>query len=213
MSLFHHGPDDVAVPSTVVTPQLRSGPAAVSVPASADASNDAIEYEEMYEEMHEEEYEEEEYEERYEQEYEQDYEEDNEEDDEDETDGAIAADKDAYEQDEAVSIRFSLPSAARSREDDDRSAYRIGIYMRMANPQGGALAPVVSLPLCPARDGCAASGTVTFEPDSVTLMGEGGGWPLDLLEWGTGFDAYVLDGSGEDLVGPVQFNIMMDDTY
>lgn len=114
--------------------------------------------------------------------------------------GSLSADKGEYASDEALTLHFSMPT-------DDLSGYQVGIFMRMADPQDGSLAPIVSKPLCEDGD-CAASGSVTFEYE----MGKDT-WPLNLLEWGTGYDAYVLDAYGKDVVGPVMFNVLMDETY
>lgn len=129
--------------------------------------------------------------------------------------GHIHSNKEEYEEDESVTIDFSIDNSI-----DELANYRLGIFMRMAHPQGGELEPVVSLPLC-SDDGThgkcisgsdVTTGSVTFSSDSVEDM-IGSSWPMDLYEWGTGFDAYVLNESGDDVVGPVKFNIMMNDTY
>merc|ERR1712127_7093 len=109
-----------------------------------------------------------------------------------------------------------------------------------ANPQGGELAPIVSLPLCSESCHMGAdpiTGHVTFSYDSMMIVSmppvtdvgedaeeadgateysdtqvvhhEGSNWPMDLYTFGTGFDAYILNGSGDDVVGPVMFNIQM----
>lgn len=121
---------------------------------------------------------------------------------------AITSNKEQYEDNESVSIQFVLDS-------QPPSDYKIGIFMRMANPQGGSLAPIVSLPLCSVDSSpCVTNnglttGEVTFSIQTLSMNA----WPLDLYTWGTGYDAYVLDETGDDVVGPVKFNIMMDDTY
>mmetsp|Transcript_19580 Transcript_19580/g.41931 ORF Transcript_19580/g.41931 Transcript_19580/m.41931 type:complete len:462 (+) Transcript_19580:226-1611(+) len=128
---------------------------------------------------------------------------------------SISSNKEEYEDDEPVSISFSFPA------DEDLSNYKIGIFMRMANPQGGALPPIVSMPVCSGEgssecnmSGDLTVGSVTFSQENMEhMMPEGAGWPMDLYQWGTGFDVYVLDESGDDVTGPVKFNIMMDDTY
>lgn len=133
--------------------------------------------------------------------------------------GTIASDKGEYEYDDSVTIDFSLIASQEEEEEEDNmmSKYRIGIFMRMAHPQGGELEPVVSLPLCPeGGGGCTVDdadrlttmGSVTFSSETMDMM-----WPIDLYQWGTGFDAYILDETGDDVVGPVKFNIMMNDTY
>jgi len=138
---------------------------------------------------------------------------------------SITSNKEKYEDDESVSIHFSIPAPSSTNDiKEDLSKYKIGIFMRMAHPQGGALDPVVSLPLCSNNSNEGSSGecitnsdlttgSVTFSQESMEQMMPGGSWPIDLYQWGTGFDAYVLGDSGEELVGPVKFNIMMDETY
>jgi len=123
----------------------------------------------------------------------------------------ITSDKPEYELDESVTVDFTIDAS----QHPQLTKYKIGIFMRMAHPQGGALDPVVSLPLPLAEshnDRGVSAGSVTFSSESMEdlLIGS---WPIDLYQWGTGFDAYVLDGDGNDVVGPVRFNIMMDDTY
>ena len=81
------------------------------------------------------------------------------------------------------------------------------------------LEPIVSLPLCSGEGGCSTStvdgstsGSVTFSSETMQQM-SGSSWPIDLYEWGTGIDAYVLDESGNEVVGPVKFDFLMNDTY
>lgn len=125
--------------------------------------------------------------------------------------GSISAAKMEYAEDEEVTFTVSIPS------NDMSSNYRVGIFMRMASPQGGTLPPIVSLPLCP-DSGCLTDSegfikkTVTFGMDSRMEM-QGSQWPLDLYEWGTGFDAFVLDESGNDVTAPTMFNMLMSDSY
>jgi len=127
----------------------------------------------------------------------------------------ITADKDEYEDSDNVSFTFTI-----AKEPQELSNYKIGIFMRMANVQGGSLEPIVSLPLC--SDGSCiftddmTKGSVTFNED-LNEDPDGTGrltsmqWPIDLYQWGTGFDAYILDENGDDVVGPVKFIIKMDD--
>ena len=99
--------------------------------------------------------------------------------------------------------------------------------MRMANVQDGSLEPVVSIPLC-SNDGSSSACTTTINDlteGSITFSTEmnmdpehkgntvSSEWPIDLYQWGTGFDAYILDERGSDVLGPVKFNIMTNDTY
>jgi len=122
--------------------------------------------------------------------------------------------KDKYREDEEVSFNFNIVN---DRPEDDLTKYKIGFYMRMAHVEN--LEPIVSLPLCSGEGGCSTntvdgstSGSVTFSSESMQKM-SGSSWPIDLYEWGTGIDAYVLDVSGNEVVGPVKFDFLMNDTY
>jgi len=133
--------------------------------------------------------------------------------------GNITSNKEEYESADSVSINFSL-----SAPKDGVSNYRIGIFMRMTHPQGGALDPIISLPLC-SNEGSSSSncitsddittGLVMFSEETIKHMmpNDSAHWPIDFNQWGTGFDAYILDGGGDGVVGPVKFNVMMNDTY
>merc|ERR1719232_2532417 len=91
--------------------------------------------------------------------------------------------------------------------------------MRDADPQGGTLAPIVSINFCDLLGGDCNAGdldytaysglTATFGPEHSDVME--GRWPLEVNQYGTGFDAYVLDGSGAAAIGPLEFYISDDD--
>ena len=122
--------------------------------------------------------------------------------------------KDKYREDEEVSFNFNIIN---DRPEDDLSKYTVGFYMRMAHVEN--LDPIVSLPLCSGEGGCSTSsvdgstsGSVTFSSETMQQM-SGSSWPIDLYEWGTGIDAYILDESGNEVVGPVKFDFLMNDTY
>mmetsp|Transcript_31315 Transcript_31315/g.58066 ORF Transcript_31315/g.58066 Transcript_31315/m.58066 type:complete len:399 (-) Transcript_31315:235-1431(-) len=132
----------------------------------------------------------------------------------------LTSDKEEYEYDDPVTIDFSIP------ESEDVTFYKIGIFMRMAHPQGGALPPIRYLPLCPhGGHECTVAngfitGSVTFDHDPSMMPYEGpilgaldgeAQWPLDFYKYGTGYDVYVLDGSGDDVVGPIQYNLKSDE--
>ena len=137
-----------------------------------------------------------------------------------ETAGEIVAtltpNKQTYEENEAVSFSFTIANA------DEHDDYKIGFYMRMAHPEG--LDPIVSLPLCSntsndsncaSVDGGAATiGSVTFSSQTMEEMSfhsdsNSRSWPIDLYEYGTGMDAYILDASGKTVAGPSKFNMLM----
>jgi len=132
----------------------------------------------------------------------------------------LTSDKEEYEYDDPVTINFSIPAS------EDVTFYTMGIFMRMAHPQGGALPPIRYLPLCPhgghecTVTGGFTTGYVTFDHDPSMMPYEGpilgatdgeAQWPLDLTSYGTGYDVYVLDGSGVDVVGPMKYNMKLDE--
>jgi len=126
----------------------------------------------------------------------------------------MTCNKDKYREDEEVSFNFNIVN---DRPEDDLTKYKIGFYMRMAHVEN--LEPIVSLPLCSGEGGCSTStvdgstsGSVTFSSGTMQQM-SGSSWPIDLYEWGTGIDAYILDDSGNEVVGPVKFDFLMNNTY
>jgi len=78
--------------------------------------------------------------------------------------------------------------------------YRMGVYMRMAHPQDGSLAPILSIPFCPTP--CSKTpaqleaGTFTFNLSE-----------LNLAKYGTGYDVWILDGFGVGIAGPKTFYV------
>jgi len=83
----------------------------------------------------------------------------------------------------------------------DITLFSMGVYMRMAHPQEGALPPILSIPLC-AEDPCTKtaeeleSGDVTFNTND-----------LDVADNGSGFDVWILNGGGGGIAGPYTFYI------
>ena len=138
----------------------------------------------------------------------------------------LTSNKQIYEENEAVSLSFTIANTV--EDDEDLTKYKIGFYMRMAHPEG--LDPIVSLPLCSntlndsmssncvSLDGGAATiGSVTFSSQTMEEMSfhsdsNSRSWPIDLYEYGTGMDAYILDGSGKTVVGPSKFRMLMSDS-
>ena len=157
----------------------------------------------------------------------------------------ITPNKEKYEHDGSISINFAIVNNNSNNSEEnvmnkevvDLSKYKIGLYMRMAHPEG--LDPIVSLPLCSAyssttsdpdsdsphseteESNCVTSsfdgspdrvtfGSVTFSSETISPSSS---WPLDLYQWGTGYDAYIINENGLAVVGPVKFDLMMDDTY
>jgi hypothetical protein len=102
---------------------------------------------------------------------------------------------------------------------DNLASWTIGIYMRMAHPQKGALPPIVSIPLCgkvtcegstQADIDALLSGSVTFDSSTINVMtfaDQDDTWPLDSDKYGTGFDVWILDGLGNGMAGPREFHI------
>lgn len=90
-------------------------------------------------------------------------------------------------------------------DEGDVTLYSMGIYMRMANPQMGALRPLYSVPFCPVGEGeeCTKTaeelqaGEFTFSTDL-----------FDLKKTGTGLDVWILNGAGHGIAGPVTFYII-----
>jgi len=119
------------------------------------------------------------------------------------TQGTISSDEEVYEYDEEVALTVSVNS-----KTSDYSGWRVGIFMREANPQGGSLPPIISLPLCP-ETGCVVDSEGSVNTPIVFGMStlDMYQWPMDLYTYGTGFDAYVLDGQGRDVLGPARFII------
>lgn len=87
-------------------------------------------------------------------------------------------------------------------DPSDITKYSLGVFMKMANPQGGKLPPLYQVPLC-ATESCSAedisSGEITIAVDS-----------LDTSKYGIGYDLWLLDGSGDGMAGPVFFSIDID---
>ena len=83
----------------------------------------------------------------------------------------------------------------------DVKLFKMGVYMRMAHPQDGALAPIFSMPLCPSVP-CTktaeqlSEGTFSFGMDK-----------LDITKNGYGYDVWILNGAGAGVAGPKTFYI------
>lgn len=126
----------------------------------------------------------------------------------------LTTSKTEYEKEEPVTVSFALDSDILSKNGTaDMANWRIGLYMRHANPQDGGLPPIVSIPLC-GKESCddtdvSYQGDVVFTMENIAMRGE---WPLDLNKHGTGYDVYILNKLGEDKVGPHQFNVIVDES-
>ena len=119
---------------------------------------------------------------------------------------------------DSLSVSFELPepvdenSLFHTTKAANNSEWRIGIYMHMADPQEGRIRPIVALGLC-GKEVCehdefkseeSDEGKVTFS-ENATMTGRGGGWPLDIHKYGTGYDVYIIDDEGAALLGPEPF--------
>merc|ERR1711971_418049 len=61
---------------------------------------------------------------------------------------------DMTDPDTDVEERFSSTDVV---DDTDITLFKVGVYMRMAHPQGGALAPIHSVPFCDPTGDCLAT--------------------------------------------------------
>jgi len=107
-----------------------------------------------------------------------------------------------------VIVSFILESDLTSEHTADEMAkWSIGIFMRRGNPQGGDLDPIISLPMCAdcESENVVYEGEVVFSANCLA--------PLHTNEYGTGFDVWILDESGNGEKGPFHFiNIVEDET-
>ena len=135
----------------------------------------------------------------------------------------ITLDKDAYAEGEDITVTFSVGAptdkfynsvdAPSLDLDFDYPKWKIGLFMRDADPQGGSLEPIVSINLCGAMN-CDAdnlnyedyASSVTFGDEYESLMV--GSWPVKMNDYGTGLDAYVLDANGAAAIGPFEFELV-----
>lgn len=86
----------------------------------------------------------------------------------------------------------------------DRTLYKMGVFMRMAHPQGGKLLPIHEQAFCADPEDCdvaaVSSGTFAFTTDV-----------LDVDENGYGFDVWILNGEGGGMAGPHTFYVINPD--
>lgn len=84
-------------------------------------------------------------------------------------------------------------------DSTDITTYRLGVFMKMANPQGGKLLPLHEVPLCPSEK-CTAeevsTGTITISAADI-----------DTAKYGNGYDVWILDPTGDGIAGPKTISI------
>lgn len=81
----------------------------------------------------------------------------------------------------------------------DITKFKLGVFMKMANPQRGKLLPLHEVPLC-TSDSCTAE---EISAGSITISAA----DLDTSRYGSGYDIWILDDSGDGIAGPVFFAI------
>jgi hypothetical protein len=79
----------------------------------------------------------------------------------------------------------------------DITKFKLGVFMKMAHPQGGKLPAVYEVPLCTS----ASCSTEEVSAGSITISSA----ELDTSKWGTGYDVWLLDCTGDGVAGPVNF--------
>lgn len=93
-------------------------------------------------------------------------------------------------------------------DPDNITLWEVAVFMRMERPQIGR-DPIISIPFCDhlASEDCDSIGVEGIASGDVTIdTGE-----LDLLETGTGYDIWIVNGLGEGRAGPVHFYINIED--
>lgn len=93
-------------------------------------------------------------------------------------------------------------------DTEDVTLFKVGVFMRMAHPQGGSLYPIVSVPLC--DDGnClledVSSGEVSFSTNELDAG-------LNGAVHGLGYAVWILNGAGGEVAGPFDFYIKGEST-
>lgn len=81
-------------------------------------------------------------------------------------------------------------------DSSDITLYSICVFMKMSHPQGGTLDAILKEPLChPDKATCSPEEISSGIIEVPTA-------DLDLLAFGTGFDIWICDGSGDGVAGP-----------
>lgn len=107
-------------------------------------------------------------------------------------------DEEGEQQPDLLPIDLAIEEEAKI-DSTDITKYRLGVFMKMANPQFGKLPPLHEVPLC-AFESCTAeevsTGTITISALDI-----------DTDKYGNGFDLWILDASGDGIAGPHNFSI------
>lgn len=82
-------------------------------------------------------------------------------------------------------------------DSSDITLYSICVFMKMSHPQGGTLDAILKEPLCPPDKASCSPEEISSGIIEVPTT------DLDLLEFGTGYDVWLCDGSGDGVAGPV----------
>lgn len=81
-------------------------------------------------------------------------------------------------------------------DSSDITLYSICVFMKMSHPQGGTLDAILKEPLCPPDK-------ATCSPEEISSgIIEVPTTNVNLLEFGTGYDIWLCDGSGDGVAGP-----------
>lgn len=99
-----------------------------------------------------------------------------------------------------VGVNSAIAAADPAVDPADVTLFKLGVFMRMANPQGGSLAPILSVPLCGLRLPCTKTAG-EIEQGSVSFSTLN----LNVAENGSGFDVWILNGVGAGVAGPFTF--------
>lgn len=86
-------------------------------------------------------------------------------------------------------------------DSSDITLYSICVFMKMSHPQGGTLDAILKEPLCPPDKASCSPEEISSGIIEVPTT------DLDLLEYGTGFDIWICDGSGDGVAGPAFVSI------
>lgn len=100
------------------------------------------------------------------------------------------------QQPELEPIDMALEEEETEIDPSDITLYSICVFMKMSHPQGGTLDAILKEPLCPPAQAPCSPEEISSGIIEVSTT------DLDLLEYGTGFDIWMCDGSGDGVAGP-----------